>query len=392
MDSTNILFVAMGVVLASWFAVAGLAQASGGAPTDADLNAIYRLLKDSDRSVVDQLTPEQRRQYLASKWEAQKKAEGSGVPRYVAPDVAPSSPTLYSLDPLLRSAYEAYVDENRPSSDAIALLKRYAAETPTSEFMPEVFFRLGALHSMHTREGEPVNIPMEIEYFQKAHDLYGKSFDPIHEACWGTLANRSHSLAEHRKHYDWLLALQASGTVNDICGIREIGATRNGRYPRKSPDDLLVELKTMKQNLPDYITTAEDNILHFVSNNYACLAELASAYPNTRLGRLASERLARLDRKSSLGAVRRINDPEFMESNLGMRTSSRGTSEATASSTGASGQSGKQGRRDANLVPPLAALVILVGVAGLSVAIAVLVKRRRPANGVNRNKQATQQN
>jgi len=285
-----------------------------GVPTEAELKAIYDAVSPEDQKLIDTWTPEQKHQYLISKWSAVKMLEGNGA-THAAQETPIQRPgrVPYDLDPVLREAYSAYVDEKRPSSDAIELFKKYLAANPNSEFLPEIYFRLGASYSIHRREGDPRNVSLQVEYYTKAHELYGRKYDHVHRTAWATLANRSRSLKVSREYYDWLLELQAEGAVEDIYPVRTIGQTRNGRWPQKPADALQVALENMRRTLPSVIEVAESNMLYIVSRNYAQLAELAAAYPNRSLGKIARQRLDRLDRESSNGAIRRMDDPGFMD-------------------------------------------------------------------------------
>lgn len=286
-----------------------------GEPSQADLEAIYKAVPPEDRAVIDTWPPEQKAQYLRQRARAaQLRAVTAPLPppdKRTGPGPEQVAPELYVLDPLLREAFEAYVDENRPSVEAIRLFEEFAQRNPGSEFLPEVYFRIGALYSIHRRAGEPSNREKEIEFFRKAHALYGNRFEPLHSCAWASLANLSRSLAEQRRYYDWLLRLQATGALDDIHPVRQIEQTRNGRPPRMAKEDIGQRYDAMKRIVPVEVDTAEKNILAQASQTYASLAELAAAYPSTRLGVAASERLERLDRESANGAIRAMDGESF---------------------------------------------------------------------------------
>ena len=289
----------------------GQSPSALSAPTEAELQAIYNAMPRQDQRLIDGWGSDQKRSYILSMWYAGEAAAGDGLqrPGQETPSQATSVP--YVLDPLLKEAYEACMDDKRPSSEAIELLKQYAETHPDSEFLPEIYYRIGAQCSIHRREGEGRNVALQVECYGKAHELYGRKFDHLHRTAWATLANRSRSVTEHRKYYDWLLELQTKGTLEDIYPIRTIGQTTNGRWPRKTENALQACLANMKQTLPTFIRVSEDNVLHLASGKYAEMAELAAAYPGTRLGKLAAERLHRMERSPG-GAIRQMDDPAFL--------------------------------------------------------------------------------
>ena len=341
----------------------GTSGQSSSAPTEAELQAIYDAMPPEDQRLIDGWPSDQKRRHLLSRWSAEEAAAGNGMHR-PAQETPGQAPTFvpYVLDPVLRDAYDAYVDEKRPSSEAIELLKQYAEANPYSEFLPEVYYRLGALYSIHRREGEEPNIALQVEYYSKAHELYGRKFDHVHRTVWATLANRSRSVETHREYYDWLVELQAEGTVEDIYPIRTIGQTRNGRWPKKTANTFQAGLVNMKWTLPTSVRVAEDNVLHFASGRYAALAELAAAYPGTRLGKLAAERLHQLD-KATGGAIRQMDDPAFLNpvpaSVDAELTDASGTSARAQSPPNAEGES-KAGRVNGWMLAIIAAAIALL--------------------------------
>ena len=277
-----------------------------------ELKQAYESYSGDDKRVLDSWTPEQRRATLRQKalfFRMQK--EASSQPTPAAQPVQPRA-TLYRVDPLLRRAMEAYMDEEQPREVAIGLFEQYMAANPSSEFLPEINYRLGALYTVHRRKGEPRRRVLAGEYFWKSHELYGARFSYLHDHAWASFTNYPEATLELRKdYYDWLLAIQQNLGEAVIHPVREIEQTFNGRPPTRSEGDKRAMAHALGKNLPRTISAAEDNILSRAGRNYGQLADLAKSYPDTRLGRLADERLTAID-WSDKGAVSVMDSEAFL--------------------------------------------------------------------------------
>lgn len=217
-------------------------------------------------------------------------------------------PDPYVLDPLLQKAHQAYMDREQPAANAIRLFEEYAERNPNSEFLPEVYFRIAALLTMHARDGDPSDRKKAIECFRKAHVLYGTRFDTHHTCAWGSFANMSGSLAEQRLYYDWLRSLMASNTTDDIHPIRHMFATLNGRQARLTQEELAGTHKWMKRCVAENVSVAGMNMVSTASKDCNDLAELAVDYAGTSLGEAAVEKLDLLARDSPDEVRQAMND------------------------------------------------------------------------------------
>lgn len=265
-----------------------------------ELNAAYNSLKQEDKDAMKTWPEEDVINYLRSRatFEREKNAPYKG-PEFPVDSNANKSIVLYEPDPLLKKAFEAYSDPNVPSNNAIQLFEKYIEQNQDSPFLAEIYFRIGALYSIHIRKnlGEQKNEELQKKYYEKAHKLYGDQFSYLNNTAWASLINMtSSSLEERKKYYDWLLKYKKEIKPEDIYPIREIEQTFNGRQPKLSSRDISTMSKGLKGNLASFIVTAEKNILWRTGGNYKDLADLASSYPDTNLGKNAGLRLKEIDK------------------------------------------------------------------------------------------------
>lgn len=220
----------------------------------------------------------------------------------------------YELDPLLKKAYLAYQDPNRPRSEIIPLFEEYAEKNPDSIFLPEVYYRIGALYSIHRKLelGEKKDLSLQRRYYQKAHSLYGEKYCFVHQVAWSSLTGGHDVSLEVRKAYfDWLLKLQKGAGGADIYPIRDIGQVLNGMAPERSPEETQAILEYLHRNIGLHIYSTARNIFWFEGGKYDSLVDLAASYPDTELGREAARKVHEAD-EYFLGFV----DPSFADPNM----------------------------------------------------------------------------
>lgn len=204
----------------------------------------------------------------------------------------------HELDPLLKKAYLAYQDPNKPRSEIIPLFEEYAEENPDSIFLPEVYYRIGALYSIHRKPqlGEKKDLSLQRRYYQKAHRLYGEKYCALHRVAWSSLTGGHDASLEVRKAYfDWLLRLKKNATGEDIYPVRDIGQVLNGMAPERSPEETRAVLEHLRRNVGLYIYCTERNIFWFEGRKYDSLVDLAASYPDTELGRQAAKKVRAAD-------------------------------------------------------------------------------------------------
>jgi tetratricopeptide (TPR) repeat protein len=287
---TSVVLLAVGV----FHCCSGILLRPARAQSDQDtftpeqLEKIYQELPAEDKPVVDSWSAAEREKYLRTR--AKMLQMASTLHPKLPPrdyNLPENTLPLYSVDPLLKEAMTKYGDEKIPRQEVLALFEKYLKQTPDSVFLPEIYFQMGALYSMARRPGlgEKYDRQKMIEYFQKAHALYGTKYSHLHVTAWASLANMRESGLEFRKGYlRWLQRLMQSD-VNDVWPIREIEQTFNGRAPELSVADREVILK----NLQDYqdidFDTASKCIFHIERGNPRSLADLAKSFPGTELAR-----------------------------------------------------------------------------------------------------------
>lgn len=268
--------------------------------SEAELRIIYDSLPAKAKDFLDMVRPIKRLRALTVRAELKDKLRIRAEKRKIeqAKKRAEIARNSYELDPLLKQAYEAYAKEDVPRKKIIALFEKYIDKDPGNPFLAEIYFRIGALYSIHRREqlGEEKDWKLQKKYYEKAHKLYGEKFCYLNNTAWASLANHSYSTLEFRKeYYDWLLRLKNSMDPNDIYPIREIGQTLNGRPPDLSQEEIQLIASSRQQNLIAFIDTGEKNIMWRTAGNRADLSDLATSYPDTGLGQKADERLKAID-------------------------------------------------------------------------------------------------
>jgi tetratricopeptide (TPR) repeat protein len=268
--------------------------------SEEELKVVYNSLKQEDKDAMKTWSEEDIINYLRSRamYEREKNAPYNG-PEIPEHSNANKNIEIYEPDPLLKKAFEAYSDPNVPSNNAIQLFEKYIEKNPDSPFLAEIYFRIGALYSIHIRKnlGEQKNMDLQKKYYEKAHKLYGDKFSYLNDTAWASLVNMtSSSLEERKKYYDWLLKFKKEIKPDDIYPIREIEQTFNGRQPKLSSREITTISKGLKANLAHFIDSTEKNILWRTGGNYKDLADLASSYPDTNLGKNAKIRLKPIDK------------------------------------------------------------------------------------------------
>lgn len=241
---------------------------------------------------------------------------------------APDSRELYTIDPLLKEANEMYHDfENRNREEVIKLFERYLESTPESEFTGEIYAKMGSMYSYNAnvRKGENTDPKKMREYFQKAHLAYGGKYSPTGAVVYNYLTFMPGTLESRLAYYEWLLHIQAQGTLDDIYEIRSIGECAGGRAPEYSVKELEQRLSNAKNSLPGLIGSIEKQIFMdtFQKGNasdvYVDLTIIAKRYPNTELGRQAKHQIDTSHDKMGLYWAT-LEDASIMEEQLDNNT------------------------------------------------------------------------
>ena len=242
---------------------------------------------------------------------AKVNAQGLPADQFINPD---PEHELYEADPLLVEAFEIYNDVDRPRDDAIDLFEKYIEQNPQSPFVAEVYFRIGALYSIPRRSDEPLRVDQQIKYYEEAHKRWGEAFSYLNQTAWATLANRSNTLGDRKAYYDWLISFEDEANPDRVYVTREIEQVFNGRQPEITEDEKArVITAWTKTNLAGIVYTSEQNILYWARNNYDYLVDLASTYPNRRLGKEAKKRLNELDLEKDVNSPSAVlSSPEFL--------------------------------------------------------------------------------
>ena len=225
------------------------------------------------------------------------------------PEAGVFHPDGYHVDPQLRAIFKSYNDESAPRDQVVDLLKRYIADHPDSIFLPELYFRIGALYSMH-HHGAAFNAQLEIEYFQKSHELWGTRYCILNMVAWNNyLARSGRPYEPSKEYYQWLLKVKHV-SVDDLYPIRDIEATFNGRLPELSWDEKRVvaanapRLVGGGRNDTGAIAPFERSFLKRYEQEPDKLADMAKSFPDTDLGKAAAAQLRALE--SSAGRPRGI--------------------------------------------------------------------------------------
>lgn len=280
-----------------------------------ELDRAYQSLSPEDRRAADQWPSSQREQYLKSRALAARedtvetaragaiRKRTSELEEQLRRSETPAQ-TRPAVDATLQRAYEAYLDENVPTDQAIGLFEQYLKEHPDTEFAAEIYFRIGCLYSMHVKEklGERPAPERMVEYFQKAHHLWGRQYNSMNITAWASLINYTSDIKKKMEYYDWLQGLRKASPA-DVFAVRDISATFNGRSVALDASEkqaMIAHYVTL--NLPNDLAAAEDNILYKVGYREDALVALANAYPGSPLGLEASRRLDRLG-KAAMAAV-----------------------------------------------------------------------------------------
>lgn len=377
MDTKWARLIVCGLILLCVGTTLAPAQTEPPPVTDAELRAEYERLDDVDRERVDQWTPQDRENYLRER--IQLRSQGVKLWKEPPP---PAPPAKYQVDPLLREAFKAYHNESLPREKPIELFEKYIQQNPNSPFVAECYFRIGALYSIHQREGEPRRNDLQVKYYTKAHELWGDKFSYLHKTAWATLANRSMSLDFKKEYYDWLLSFKSGERgPEEWYPYSEIEQTFNGRAPDWFKDDLpRLHGFFLTENLDRGIRVAEANILQAVGNHYASLADLARSYPDTPLGREARKKLDRLDRGPTTGAINTMERPEFLdidESAIEAASPVPGQLTTSASPRAAAGTDGGSSAGLIDVTDRWMVWAPGVAVVLAAVVVAVLVRRSR---------------
>lgn len=207
-------------------------------------------------------------------------------------DDGPQS-TAYITDPLLKEAYTYWADaHNRRRDYAISLFEKYIARYPASPFLPEIYFRIGALYSINANSalGEATNRALATKYFELARKGFGEKYCVENVVAWGSLTNYAGDVGKGKEYYNWLRKLQTQATADDIYPIRSIALCLQGLPAEMSSSEREGLLPGVKKNLQAYVTTTEQNLVYMALPTD--LAALASEYPGTRLSELAGQALA----------------------------------------------------------------------------------------------------
>ena len=309
------LIACVAIILLCGYVPSSAADTSAAEPTEKEISAAYESLSAKDRQTVDEFSADERRVVLRSRAiQARLDVESGRATQkgLLKPGdrIHTSLPLTYVVDPLLKQAFDAYLDESVPSEEAIRLFTLYIEKNPKSEFLPEVYFRIGAAYSMHSRPSKKVRLDLAWKYFGKAHELYGSKFSYAHITAWASLANRAKAPLEFRmKYYEWLLQLAEEASVENMYPYRQIEQTFNGRSPKIGQDEMKYILSGMRRNLPNFIKSAEKTIIWRVSKKPYLLSVLSSRYPNSKLGNMARQKLMAM---ASRG-VSPIDDPAFLQ-------------------------------------------------------------------------------
>lgn len=266
--------------------------------TQEELQEVYRALPEEDKKVVDSWTAAEREEYLRTKARTRREysSEQSGqVTRdYSAVEEVPAP---YVVDPLLKEAMTKYKDMKVPREEVLGLFNKYLDKTPDSVFRPEVYFRIAALYSMHRRVelGEEYDHQKMVEYFQKAHELYGTKYSSLHRTTWASLANMPEKDLEFRKGYlRWLQGISEMD-VNDVWPVRQIEQTFNGRSPELSAAEKEARVRNFRKYEELNFDTASKNIFYIEAKNYRSLVDLAKSFPGTELAKQCSRLASRRD-------------------------------------------------------------------------------------------------
>ena len=74
------------------------------------------------------------------------------------------------MDPSLKKAYLTFLDDSSPRGKVIDLFNQYIEKNPESEFLPEIYLRIGALCCIHPKEqfDESYESKLADTYYEKA--------------------------------------------------------------------------------------------------------------------------------------------------------------------------------------------------------------------------------
>jgi hypothetical protein len=274
--------------------------------TKAELQTFYDSLQNDDKEFIDSLPPEEQTRILEIKAKFNKDRaptmDTKKEVKFSDPVVIRSDKgKAYELDPLLKKAYLAYLDPNKPRKEIIPMFEAYIKKEPNSIFLPEISFRIGTLYCTHRKEnfGESYDLKLASNYYEKAHKLYGYKFCYDHRTAWASLSNWPTATLDTRKaYYAWLQSLSQNISAEDIYPIRRISQVLKGFSPELDVEERakVAEGLMRKESFSLYIEVAEKNIFLKTSNNYRELVDLATSYPDTGLGKQAGIRLKEMDK------------------------------------------------------------------------------------------------
>jgi hypothetical protein len=267
--------------------------------TQQELQNAYDNLPPEEKRAIENWPDEERINYLRKRARAARLQAAQGQSNAAEQDLLKpqSADELYVVDPQLKSAFEAYLNEKVPRDQVIKEFETYLENNPETPFRAEIYFRIAALYSMHRRVslGEPYEHKKMIEYFQKAHEVYGEKYSYLHDIVWASLANMPESSLEFRKWYlKWLQNISQM-TSEDIWPIRPIQQVLNGRPPELDEAEKQTIVKFFKGQQDVLFKVANLNIFYREGNNYNSLVDLANSFPNTELASQCSMRLKPVD-------------------------------------------------------------------------------------------------
>ncbi len=268
---------------------------------------ILKMPEPERKAYLEKLDKQIQEQLKAS--EEQRKERRDATRAEQAAQKQNDVPELYEVDPLLKQAYENYLNyKGRDRDRTIALFEQYIKNNPESVFLPEIYFTMSNMYcgNANTENGESINLKKMQEYALKAWKGYGGKFSYDGSTAYYNLAFLTGSFQKRLEYYDWLLGLKKMGAVEGFYNVRSIEMCIKGWSPQYTPKQLKEGWTWFQEhNLPQLILSTEKQIYQDSfqpnRNTYMDLSIIAKRYPDTELGRQARHALDEADEALGIG-------------------------------------------------------------------------------------------
>lgn len=215
--------------------------------------------------------------------------------REAANRLAEREANKYRVDSVLAEIVRESLSDHRDRNEVEQKLVGYIEKNPDSVFIPELYFRLGAMYSHNALPpNEGLDRKKATRYFEKAHDLFDGKYSVASDCAWAYLVmRRDVPVAQKREYYDWLRKTKEL-TPEDIWPYRDVEKCMiYGDSPELSQAELAKEADDWQQRSKVFVAACERTLIMYA--DLAALGVYAAGYPETELGKQAQMKLQKRD-------------------------------------------------------------------------------------------------